>query len=93
MSKRLVLTSYFDPGLKEQRIDPLLFQPLVENAFKHVRGDYKINIELRVIENEIRCTIENTFDETSAADSIFSIFLFPGYSNIPLESEPVFQIL
>lgn len=69
MSKRLVLTSYFDPRLKEQKIHPLLFQPLVENAFKHVRGNYKINIELRVLENKIRCTIENTLGETSAADT------------------------
>jgi len=60
MTERLVLELYFDPGLKEQKIHPLLFQPLIENAFKYVRGDYKIKIEMRLNGNQIRTEIKNS---------------------------------
>ena len=50
MSERLMLDLYFDPQLKEQKIHPLLLQPLIENAFKYVRGDYKIKLEIKLTE-------------------------------------------
>ena len=50
MSERLMLDLYFDPQLKEQKIHPLLLQPLIENAFKYVRGDYKINWKSKLTE-------------------------------------------
>ena len=54
MSERLMLDLYFDPQLKEQKIHPLLLQPLIENAFKYVRGDYKIKLEIKVDGNQIQ---------------------------------------
>lgn len=60
MSERLVLDLYFDPELREQKIHPLLFQPLIENAFKYVRGDYKIKLEMRLIGNQIQFEIKNS---------------------------------
>jgi sensor histidine kinase YesM len=60
MTERLVLDLYFDPELKEQKIHPLLFQPLIENAFKYVRGDYRIQLEIKLNGNQIRFEIINS---------------------------------
>ncbi|HVU95575.1 MAG TPA: histidine kinase [Puia sp.] len=59
-SERLQLTTRFDPRLDGQQVYPLLFLPLVENAFKYVGGEYHLDIsaalegdriEFRVINN------------------------------------------
>ena len=63
MNERFVLDIYFDPELKTQKIHPLLFQPLIENAFKYVKGDYKIKLELRLTDSQILFKIENTILE------------------------------
>lgn len=68
MSERLVFDMYFDSQLKEQKIHPLLFQPLIENAFKYVRGDYIIRLELRLMENKIQFKIENSIIESGISD-------------------------
>lgn len=60
MSERLVLNLYFDPELKEQKIHPLLFQPLIENAFKYVRGEYRIQLEMKLNGNQIQSEIKNS---------------------------------
>lgn len=64
MSERLVLDLYFDPELKEQKIHPLLFQPLVENAFKYVRGDYRIQLEMKLKGNQILSEIKNSISQS-----------------------------
>lgn len=63
MSEKLTLDLFFDPELKEQKIHPLLFQPLVENAFKYVRGDYRIELEMRTKGNQIRFEIRNSITQ------------------------------
>jgi len=64
MSERLKLEIEIDPLLKEQEVHPLLFQPLLENAFKYVGGDYLINIEIcQEKDNKIRFTVENSVSE------------------------------
>lgn len=60
MSDRLVLKYYFDPLLSTQKIHPLLFQPLLENAFKHVGGEYRISIDLLLSDNKISLTVKNS---------------------------------
>jgi len=60
MSSRLLLNVYFDPQLKQQKIHPMLFQPIIENAFKYVGGEYKIKVELRKENNKIVFYVENT---------------------------------
>lgn len=60
MSKKLVLDTYFDPELKEQKIPPLLFQLLIENAFKYVRGEYQIQLEIKLNKKQIRFEIQNS---------------------------------
>lgn len=59
-SERLVLDLYFDPELKEQKIHPLLFQPLIENAFKYVRGEYRVKLEMKLNGNQIQSEIKNS---------------------------------
>ena len=48
-----------DPKLQHQMMHPLLFQPLLENAFKYVGGDNIITIEIGYINDEIKFTVEN----------------------------------
>lgn len=43
-SEKLRLDTWFDERLDGQRVYPLLFLPLVENAFKYVGGDYRLQI-------------------------------------------------
>jgi two-component system, LytTR family, sensor kinase len=43
-SERLQLKVFFDESLNGQQVYPLLFLPLVENAFKYAGGDYEIDI-------------------------------------------------
>lgn len=63
-SERLVMDVYFDQELKGQKIHPLLFQPLIENAFKYVRGEYKIQLEMKLNGNEIHTEIRNSISQS-----------------------------
>lgn len=62
-SEKLSLTVEFDPQLNGQQIYPLLFFPLVENAFKYVGGDYNIYIHTQVQENDIIFIIQNSIPD------------------------------
>lgn len=64
MSEKLVLNMYFDPNLKDQKIQPLLFQPLIENAFKYVRGEYRIELEMKLNGNQIWFEIKNSISQS-----------------------------
>lgn len=43
-SEKLQLELCVDPELREEKLYPLLFLPLVENAFKYVGGDYRLSV-------------------------------------------------
>lgn len=66
MNERLVLDLYFDPQLKEQKIHPLLLQPLIENAFKYVRGDYRIELEIKLDGSQIQTKITNSISPSQS---------------------------
>lgn len=57
-SERLKLEMQIGPGLNGQQVYPLLFLPLVENAFKYA-GD-RITITANGSEKEIEFTVENS---------------------------------
>jgi two-component system, LytTR family, sensor kinase len=59
-SEKLQLKTYFDSSLNGQQVYPLLFLPLVENAFKYVGGDYKINIEARKEKDSVELAVMNS---------------------------------
>ena len=42
---------------------PLLFLPLVENAFKFVGGDYKLHIEASIVDTLLQFRVENSVPE------------------------------
>jgi two-component system, LytTR family, sensor kinase len=58
-SEKLILDVHFDETLDGQQIYPLLFLPLVENAFKYVGGDYHLKIIAEVRDSIIRLEVEN----------------------------------
>ncbi|WP_343675089.1 histidine kinase [Chitinophaga sp.] len=67
-SEKLSLSVSVDPELQGQVVYPLLFFPLVENAFKYVGGDYHLKIKAfleatKIVfeaENDIPATVNNT---------------------------------
>jgi len=59
-SGKLQLAVHFDEMLNGQQVYPLLFLPLVENAFKYVGGDYHLRIEVHVREHRIEFRVENS---------------------------------
>lgn len=59
-SDRLQLQVQFDPALNGQEVYPLLFLPLVENAFKYVGGDYRIDIAAKKSGGYIYFSVENS---------------------------------
>jgi len=63
VSKRLQMDIQVDPSLKDMQIHPLLFQPLLENAFKYVGGEYLLHIDIRRENDAIRFSVENSVSE------------------------------
>lgn len=59
-SKRLKLDIEIHPGLGTQRIYPLLFLPLMENAFKYVGGAYHIRLSIRPEANRVVMRLSNS---------------------------------
>lgn len=59
-SEKLQLDVCFDERLNGQQVYPLLFLPLVENAFKYVGGSYRIRITAVLETSIIRLEVENS---------------------------------
>jgi len=66
MTKRLVMNTYFDAALDKQKIYPLIYQPFLENAFKYVGGEYQINLEIKLLNEQIIFYLENSLPEQSS---------------------------
>jgi len=100
-SERLNLQVHFDPELQGQIIYPLLFFPLVENAFKYVGGKYRLEINAILKGNEIVFEVEN--DIPPAIDKTGGIglenlqrrlaLLYPGKHKLAIEkTETIFKV-
>lgn len=59
-SDKLKVSININKGLDGQLVYPLLFLPLVENAFKYVGGQYLIEIEAILFEEKITFKVKNT---------------------------------
>lgn len=57
---KLCLSVVFEQQLNEQLVYPLLFLPLVENAFKFVGGDYLLRIKAKLDHQHIVFSVENS---------------------------------
>jgi len=66
-SEKLKLDMDLDDKLNGQQVYPLLFLPLVENAFKYVGGNYLISVRAAVDGNKIIFSVKN-----STQDNIIS---------------------
>jgi two-component system LytT family sensor kinase len=58
-SQKMRLTVAFDESLADQQVYPLLLLPLVENAFKYVGGEYKIDISACINEKGLLFKVYN----------------------------------
>lgn len=63
-SEKLQLRTDFDERLDGQLIYPLLFLPLVENAFKYVGGDYSLRISTALCNETIEFHVVNSIPAT-----------------------------
>jgi len=59
-SDKLQLTINIESNISHAKIYPLLFLPLVENAFKYVGGAYEICIEAKEYQRGISFTVRNS---------------------------------
>ena len=59
-SEKLQLETHFDKTLDGQQVYPLLFLPLVENAFKYVGGSYHMEISATLHEASIEFHVVNS---------------------------------
>jgi len=59
-SDKLQLRVHFDSSLNGEQVYPLLFLPLVENAFKYAGGDYHITIEANKENEYLRFAVANS---------------------------------
>ncbi|MFB9842858.1 sensor histidine kinase [Mucilaginibacter ginsenosidivorans] len=57
---KLKLNVDFDKKLNGQLVYPLLFLPLVENAFKYVGGKYHLDIKAKIEDEDIVFRVENS---------------------------------
>src|ERR1700744_3125077 len=95
---KLKLNVDFDKKLNGQLVYPLLFLPLVENAFKFIGGDYEMEIGAKVEDGYIEFRIENSVPlikqgETKAGGIGLENLkrrldlLYPGKHTLKLEKE------
>ena len=99
MTKRLVMNVSIDEALNSPKIYPLIYQPFLENAFKYVGGEYWINMEMKLDDNQIIFHIENSLPEqmqqTKKSDSGIGIenikrrlaLLYPDRHSLNIEKE------
>jgi hypothetical protein len=62
-TNKLKMEVTFDKALNGQHVYPLLFLPLVENAFKFIGGNYKLAIVAQLLDDEIVFRVENSIPQ------------------------------
>lgn len=62
-SDKLKLQVQFDPALQQEKVYPLLLQPLVENAFKYVGGAYELCVEASRQNGQLHFRVQNALPD------------------------------
>jgi len=96
-TERLRLHTHFDSSLGNQQVYPLLFLPLVENAFKYAGGDYKIEINAGVKNGAIEFSVINSLPQQLVPEKQNGIglenlkrrleLLYPGKHELKIEKD------
>jgi two-component system LytT family sensor kinase len=68
-TSKLQLRVFVDPKLTDQLVYPLLFLPLVENAFKFVGGDYQMQVRAWLEPGQIKFLVQNSVLEVVKSNS------------------------
>ncbi|MEC5143135.1 histidine kinase [Chitinophaga sp. 212800010-3] len=66
-SRKLKLRVDFDSHLNGEQVYPLLFLPLVENAFKYVGGNFLIDMQMKREDQEIHFSVQNSIPPVANA--------------------------
>jgi two-component system LytT family sensor kinase len=66
---KLQLNVFIDPQLTDQLMYPLLFLPLVENAFKFVGGDYQMLVRAGLEPGHIKFSVQNSVSNVIKPDN------------------------
>jgi sensor histidine kinase YesM len=72
-SERLRLQVHFDENLNGEKVYPLLFLPLIENAFKYVGGAYDLSIQMQKEGTGILLEVSNSLSEQEPVKKIAGI--------------------
>lgn len=67
---KLVVNVAIDSALEKQNVHPLLFQPLIENAFKYVTGTYQIDLTMKLSGSELYFIVKNSISDTIVSAAI-----------------------
>lgn len=62
-TEKLIVNIDIDTALEESRVHPLLFQPLLENAFKYVSGTHEIDLKLKLRKNDVYFELKNSISD------------------------------
>lgn len=69
-SEKLTLQTTIDINLNRQLVHPLLFQPLLENAFKYVGGSQQINLDMQLTGHKISVRVSNAVSATKPSGDV-----------------------
>ncbi|MGQ8336528.1 sensor histidine kinase [Sunxiuqinia sp. A32] len=69
LSNKVAINFNLEGEVKNKLIIPLIFEPFIDNAFKHssksISEDSFINIDLKINENKLYFEVENNYEPTS----------------------------
>ena len=69
MDENILVKQHIETENNQLKIYPLLFQPLLENAFKHLDGELQIDIHVTQKNNTITFTAINSITDTEKTNS------------------------
>lgn len=69
-TEKLIVNIDIDTALEESSVHPLLFQPLLENAFKYVSGTHEIDLKLKLRKNDVYFELKNSVSDVMVSTAV-----------------------